>query len=93
MHDLLRRLATRPLRSGSLADERGTIRLVLPPDRIEDYLDLALSGIDQYGADSRPVQRRIDALLRDVQAAALVRHRPAVDEVCASRRERAQQPG
>lgn len=91
MHDLLRRLATRPLRSGLVADERGTIRLVLPPDRIGDYLELALSGIDQYGADSRPVQRRIDALLQDVQAAALERHRPAVDAVCAARRERARQ--
>ena len=79
LHDLLRRLATRPLRTGVHADGEGRVRLVTPPDRLADYLALSLDGIDQYGRDARPVQERIDALLADVAAAALPEHRAAVE--------------
>jgi len=78
LHDLLRRLATRPLRTGLHADDDGRVRLVLPPERLEDYLALALDGIDSNGADVRPVQERLAALLADVEAAALAEHRDAV---------------
>jgi uncharacterized membrane protein len=80
LHDLLRRLATRPLRTGLHADSSGAVRLVMPPDRLEDHLALALDEIEQYGADALPVQRRIDALLVDLAAAALPEHRAAVRE-------------
>ena len=78
LHDLLRRLATRPLRTGLHADSSGSVRLVLPPDRLEDLLALALDEIEQYGAEAAPVQRRIDALLADLAEAALPEHRAAV---------------
>ena len=79
LHDLLRRLATRPLRTGVHADGEGRVRLVTPPDRLADYLALSLDGIDQYGRDARPVQERIDGLLADVAAAALPEHRAAAE--------------
>ena len=79
LHDLLRRLATRPMRTGVETDDDGRVRLVTPPERLADYLDLSLQGIDQYGADARPVQERIDALLTDVAGGALPEHRAAVE--------------
>jgi uncharacterized membrane protein len=88
LHDLLRRLATRPLRTGMLTDDDGRLRLVTPPERLADYLSLSLQGIDQYGADARPVQERIDALLVDVAAAALPEHRAAVEAWQERRRQR-----
>jgi len=88
LHDLLRRLATRPLRTGVHTDEAADVRFVMPADRIEDYLHLALDGIDQYGADARPVQQRLDALLADIAEAALPAYRTAFDDIIARRRER-----
>lgn len=88
LHDLLRRLATRPLRTGVHADDNGHVRLVMPAERFGDYLCLALDGIDQYGADARPVQERIDALLADISAAAIPAHRQAVAALCAARAAR-----
>jgi uncharacterized membrane protein len=80
MHDLLRRLATRPLRSGLHVDDDGVVRLVLPPERLADYLALALDEVDHYGSDSHQVQDKIDRLLDDVCDAALPEHRSAVEE-------------
>ena len=86
LHDLLRRLATRPLRSGVHADQHGQVRLVVPAEQLADFLTLALDEIEQYGADSVQVQHRLDALLDDVLAAALPQHRAAVEARVARRR-------
>jgi len=80
MHDLLRRLATRPLRSGVHLDDRGQVRLVLPPERLADYLALALDEVEQHGRESLQVQAKLDRLLDDVCAAALPEHRVDVEE-------------
>lgn len=87
LHELLRRLATRPLRTGVHLDGEGDVRLVLPPERLDDYLDLALAEIAQYGADSRQVQHRIARMLDDVEAAALPQHRAALTRARALVRE------
>ncbi len=78
LHDLLRRLATRPLRDGLFPDDDGVTRLVVPPDRFADYLALALDEVERYGEDSLQVQQRLKDLLDDVEAAALPQHRDAV---------------
>ena len=78
LHDLLRRLSVRPLRSGIHRDEEGTVRFVAPPDRLEDFLALALDEIEQYGAESIQVRQRVRELLEDVHAAARPEHRAAV---------------
>jgi uncharacterized membrane protein len=88
LHDLLRRLVTRRLRTGLHTDDAGAVRLVVPPDGIEDYLALALDEIDQYGADAETVQQRMDTLLADVAAAALPVHRPALESRRAARAAR-----
>ncbi len=77
-HDLLRRLATRPLRTGVHTDEHGQVRLVLPADALEDYLALALEEIERDGADMPRVRVRVEELLDDVEAAALPGHRTAL---------------
>lgn len=80
MHDLLRRLATRPLRSGIHTDDDDVVRLVLPPERLADYLALALDEVDYHGSDAKQVQDKLDRLLDDLCAAALPEHRAAVEE-------------
>ena len=80
LHDLLRRLATRPLRSGVHTDGEGRVRLVVPPERFEDYLALALDEVEQYGEDALPVQHRVRALLDDLRSAAIAEHRAAVED-------------
>lgn len=81
MHDLLRRLATRPLRTGVLVDARGQVRVVLPAERLEDYLHLALDEVLQYGRDVQQVRRRVDVLLAELESAASAQHRPALSRM------------
>lgn len=78
-------MVTRHLPSGAHRDDAGRLRLVLPPQRLADYLALALDEAAPYGADSRQVQQRLDALLADVRAAALPEHGPALTVYAASR--------
>jgi uncharacterized membrane protein len=75
LHDLLRRLATRPLRSGTHVDDAGQVRLLLPAEDMGWFLSLALDEVEQYGAEASPVVARVRALLDDVTAAALPQHR------------------
>lgn len=75
LHDLLRRLATRPLRDGLHADDRGVVRLVTPSETFADYAHLALDEIDAYGKDSAQVADRLSELRRDVRSVARPEHR------------------
>ena len=93
LHDLLRRLATRPMRSGLHADDRGCIRLVLPPEDLDGFLALALDEVERHGSDSPQVEPRIDRLLEDLLAAALPEHRAAVERRVARRRDRDREVG
>lgn len=92
LHDLLRRLAARPLLEGIYCDEDGLVRLVAPAETFGGYLDLALEEIDQYGAEVGQVQRRIDVLLTDVAAAARPDHRAVIEVRQRLRARRAAQP-
>lgn len=78
IHDLLRRLVTRPLEDGRRADEDGVLRWVRPAETMRDFLSLALDEVEHYGADSLPVCQRVEVLLADLLVAALPEHRPAV---------------
>jgi uncharacterized membrane protein len=78
LHDLLRRLATQPLPDGVHVDDDGRVRAVVPSPGFDEFLDLALREVEQYGADALQVQARIDELLRDLAEAALPEHRGAV---------------
>ena len=57
----------------------GSVRLVVPARRWEEYLALAVTEIREYGADSIQVVRRLRAVLEDLAATARAEHRPAVE--------------
>ncbi|MGW6985342.1 DUF2254 domain-containing protein [Streptomyces sp. NPDC054932] len=61
-----------------LADERGVPRLVLPGRSWEDYLQLGISEIRDYGATSLQVCRRLRALLEDLLESQPAGRLPAV---------------
>ena len=60
---LLRRAAGRDLQSGRARDASGSVRLVYPVPGWRLLLDLALTEIRHYGADSPQIARRMRALL------------------------------
>jgi uncharacterized membrane protein len=66
IEDLLRRLATRQLEVGRMADSAGTLRLIFPTPIWEDFLSLAFDEIRFYGATSLQVMRRLHTALRDL---------------------------
>jgi len=57
IEDLLRRLGSRELDAGCVADEWGALRLVFPTPTWEDDLTLAFDEIRHYGAQSVQVMR------------------------------------
>jgi uncharacterized membrane protein len=70
IHDLLRRLATRPLPSGRLTDARGALRLLVPVPSWESYVSLGVDEIRHNGDHHLQVVRRLRALLEDLRDAA-----------------------
>ncbi len=66
LHDLLRRLATRPLPLGRMTDGDGVVRFVFPTMRWDDYVSLAVDEIRIYGADSLQILRRLRSMLEDL---------------------------
>jgi uncharacterized membrane protein len=80
IEDLLRVIGSRELGArGELVDDEGKVRVVIPLRRWEDFLDLGLSEIRQYGADSTQVCRRLRSLLEDLLEEVRPEHRPAVE--------------
>ncbi len=63
IESLLRRLGNVNLHIGELTDRDGVVRVVINSALWEDYLQLGLSEIMQYGATSVQVERRLEALL------------------------------
>jgi uncharacterized membrane protein len=84
LHDLLRLLAARPLPERQTLGEDGRLAVHVPQPTFEDHLHLAVDEIAHWGADSPRVQRRLRALLVDVQEAALPENRDAVARVLRS---------
>ncbi|PZS40234.1 MAG: hypothetical protein DLM62_03940 [Pseudonocardiales bacterium] len=79
LHDLLRRLATRPLPTGWLTNGTGQLRLLVPQYTFADYLSVVVEEIWRYGSDAAQVPQRLENMLCDLRSAALPEHRPAVD--------------
>jgi uncharacterized membrane protein len=69
IHDLLRRLANRAIPS-PVRRRDGRVLLVLPRPSWDDFVRLGLEEIRVAGATQVQVVRRLDALLRDLAAAA-----------------------
>ena len=69
LETLLQTLSTAPLPGTfALDDATGRHRVLIPGRRWEDYLELALTEIRQYGAGSPQVCRRLAALLDELAA-------------------------
>lgn len=78
LHDVLRRLATRNLGDGLYRDSRGRPRLATTAETLNDYFELAIGEIEQYGRDARQVRERVAALREDVLASSSPAHREAL---------------
>ena len=80
IESLLALLATRRLDRGTLRDEHGNVRLVVPLPGWDDFLTVGLTEIRQYGATSTQVARRLRAVLDDLWRLAPASRRPAVEQ-------------
>jgi len=78
VEDLLLRLGRVDLSAGRVRDARGSLRLVLPVPRWEDFLVLAFDEIRYCGASSIQVMRRMRALLQDLKGHVPPERRPAL---------------
>lgn len=63
---------------GTFVDADGYLRLAVPTRSWDDYLDLGVSEIRQYGRRSPQTCRRLRAMLMDFEDVVLPAHRPAV---------------
>lgn len=77
--ELLSELADRDLDRRQIADEEGRLRLVYPNPGWVELLDLSLTEIRRYGADSPQVARRLRALLLGLIERAPAQRRPALE--------------
>lgn len=80
VHDLLRRLAARPIPDGRLRSRSDELRLVVPSATWEDYVILGFTEIRQYGAHSLQIARRLRAALEDLAAIAPPWRQAPIDE-------------
>ena len=83
IEDLLRRIGTRDLKVGQVADDRGVVRLIYPVPTWEDFLSLAFDETRFYGATSLQVVRRLRAALFDLDRVVLAERRPAIQKYIA----------
>jgi uncharacterized membrane protein len=81
LEELLRVMGTTSLeRRGELRDDAGRLRVVVPSQRWEDFLSLAVTEIREYGANSIQAMRRLRTLLDGLHEEVLEDYRPAVEE-------------
>ena len=69
LHDLLGRLAHRPLPPRVTRTVQGRVRVVMPQPTWDDYVALAVDEIRHWGAGSIQIHQRISSLLNDLAAA------------------------
>ena len=79
INELLIELAPRDLERGRIADEHGTLRLVYPNPSWTELLDLSLTEVRVYGANSPQIARRLRALLDSLAETAPDVCQPAID--------------
>lgn len=68
LHDLLRRLAGRPLPPTHVETVDEVVRVVIPRMTWDDYVHLALDEIRHWGAQSIQIHKRIASMLDDLAA-------------------------
>jgi uncharacterized membrane protein len=92
LQDFLRQMAPRTWPSGLFADRDGRVRLVVQVRSWDQFVDLALTEITEFGAGSPQVTRRLAALLDslkdlvpDERRPVLIRHQTLLSEAVAQR--------
>ncbi|PWT89700.1 MAG: DUF2254 domain-containing protein [Blastocatellia bacterium] len=63
LHHLLRDVGSRSLAEGRDVDSKGKVRLMYRTPNWEDFVNLAVTEIRQYGRDSIQIMRRLRAML------------------------------
>lgn len=66
IHHLLRTVGSRRLDSGTVCDPEGRLRLVYRTPNWEDFVQLAVTEIRQFGSSSIQVARRLRAMLENL---------------------------
>lgn len=78
LHDLLRRLATRPLAPEAVCGPDGAVRLVIPRYQFTDLLDVTVGEVWHSGSESVQVPDRVARMLADLADVARPEHQAAV---------------
>lgn len=78
LHHLLRDVGTSYLAEGHEKDRAGVVRLAYRTPEWEDFVELAVTEIRQYGRDSIQVMRRLRAMLENLIATLPARRAPAL---------------
>ena len=68
LHHLLRKVGLRQLDMGVVRDCEGRVRLIYRTPDWEDFVELAVTEIRQYGVESLQVARRLRAMLENLIA-------------------------
>lgn len=84
LHDLLRRLAVRPIPAGRYGGADGQLRLLIPQPTWDDFVHLAFDEIRHFGIGSLQIPRRLRAALLDLKAAAPPDRHGVLDEQLAA---------
>ena len=84
LQDFLRQMATRTWPSGLFADRDGTVRVVTQVRSWDQFVDLALTEITEFGAGSPQVDS-LKAFVPDERRPVLVRHQTLLSEAVAQR--------
>jgi uncharacterized membrane protein/uncharacterized membrane protein HdeD (DUF308 family) len=79
IESILRLLGSRRLDTGTIRDDEGIVRLIVPLPTWEDFLSVGLTEIRHYGADSTQVMRRLRAVLDTVSSDVPESRRAAVE--------------
>lgn len=77
-HDLLRRVAGRPVTARIVRDEDGTVRARVERPSFDSFLAVTIDDVRLVAGDQPRVTRLLDAILADLATVALPEHRPAL---------------
>jgi uncharacterized membrane protein len=80
IHHLLRQVGLRRLGSGEVRDADGQLRVLYRTPDWDDFVQLAVTEIRQYGADSIQVTRRLQAMLDNLRAVVPPQRRPVLQQ-------------
>ncbi len=85
IEDLLVRLGQSDLDIGTVTDDSGRVRLVYAAPAWEEFVELGVTEIQQYGASAIQIERRLAALLDHLRKTLPAERHAALDELARER--------